>query len=94
MPQGARIDGVSTAATQIAGAVDALSGRMSGYVEKDSMLTQSDPVEDLRGAGDDREGLAGPPAFVYRATLFDSVTDFLDRYDRMATRRQSRRSEG
>jgi hypothetical protein len=37
---------------------------------------------------------ANEPVFFCRATLFDSVMDFLDRYDRSAAQQQSSNSAG
>ncbi|MGO8720704.1 MAG: hypothetical protein ACLQMO_16040 [Acidobacteriaceae bacterium] len=58
------------------------------------MLQQHDYVRRLdRTGSEDREDKAKTPVFFHRATLFDSVMDFLDRYDQTAVRQQSRRGE-
>jgi hypothetical protein len=79
---------------QIASAENTLSGRAIGDLEKDSMFSKYDFWDALDDAvSNDSETEENTQIFFCRATLFDSVMDFLDRYDRTAIRQQSTRSE-
>lgn len=91
----ARLDRGLPAAAQIASAESTLSGRTIGDLENDYMLYKyesSDRLDDVMS--DDSENAGNRPIFFCRATLFDSVMDFLDRYDYTAIRQQSTRSKG
>ncbi len=89
-----RLDRGLPAPAQKAPAEYPQSDRLIGDVENDAMLQQHDYVRRLdRTGSEDREDKAKTPVFFHRATLFDSVMDFLDRYDQTAVRQQSRRGE-
>lgn len=89
----ARLDRVPAAA-QIAPAENTLSGRTIDDLEKNFMLHRYAPLNSLeQTVSNDSENAVDAPVFFYRATLFDSVMDFLDRYDRTAIRQQSTRAE-
>jgi hypothetical protein len=91
----ARFDGEFSATGQTAPAESILSGRAiaaarKGYVhDKQDPRTSAYPV-----ANESMKDRADEPAFFYRATLFDRVMDFLDRYDRLAAQQQPSNSQG
>jgi hypothetical protein len=90
----ARLDEVPAVA-QIASAENTLSGRTIGGFERDYVLHRYVPLDSLeQTVSNDSENTVDAPAFFYRATLFDSVMDYLDRYDRAAIRQQSTGREG
>jgi hypothetical protein len=86
----ARFDGEFSATGQIAPAETILSSRAVVTARQGYMYDQQDFVTAPNAAAnDDTKDTAMEPRFMYRNTLFDSVMDFLDRYDRMAGRQQS-----
>jgi hypothetical protein len=90
----ARLDRMPAAA-QIASAENTLSGRRIGDFEIDYVLYRHATLDSLeQTVSNDSENTVDAQAFFYRATLFDSVMDYLDRYDRAAIRQQSTGSEG
>lgn len=90
----ARLDRELSSAAQIASVENTLSGRTIGDLEKDYMLHKYDSLDSLDDVvSDDSENAGNTQIFFCRATLFDSVMDFLDRYDRTTMQQQSIRSE-
>jgi hypothetical protein len=90
----ARLDRVPAAA-QAAPAENTLSGRTIGDFERDYVLYRHATLDSLeQTVSNDSENTVDAQAFFYRATLFDSVMDYLDRYDRAVIRQQSTGSEG
>jgi hypothetical protein len=86
----ARFDGELSATGQIAPAETILSSRAVVTARQGYMSDNQDPeTASGRAANDGTKDTAEEPRFMYRTTLFDSVMDFLDRYDRMAARQQS-----
>ncbi len=90
----ARFDSGLPAAAQIASAENTPSSRTIAGLENDYMLHKYESSDSLdHHMNDDSENAGNTPIFFYRATLFDSVMDFLDQYDH-CIRQQSTRSEG
>jgi hypothetical protein len=90
----ARLDRALFSEAQIASVENTLPGRTIGDLERDYVLHRYAPLNSLEQAvSNDSENTVDAPVFFYRATLFDSVMDFLDRYDHTAIRQQSIRSE-
>jgi len=91
----ARFDGEFSATGQIAPAENILSGRAIAASRKGYMHDK-----ELRGTGfypvanESSKVGAKEPVFRYRVTLFDSVMDFLDRYDRISAQQQPGQSAG
>lgn len=89
----ARFDGELSATGQASPAESILSGRAAanprigymGDIQDFETASLAVAKENIRNAGIE-------PVFCYRATLFDSVMEFLDRYDRVAARKQSFKS--
>ena len=91
----ARFDGEFSATGQITPAENILSGRAVAGARKGYMLDKQDPGSASGHiASDSYKDMVKEPGFFYRATLFDSVMDFLDRYDQMSARQQSGKSAG
>jgi len=84
----ARFDGELSATGQIAPAETILSGRAIAAARKGCMHGNAGQETGLFPVANDSD-MANEPVFFYRATLFDSVMDFLDRYDQMAAIQQS-----
>lgn len=84
----ARFDGEISATVQIAPAETILSGRAIAAARNG--CTHDNAGQETGSFPDANESaMANQPVFFYRETLFDSVMDFLDRYDQMAAIRQS-----
>lgn len=84
----ARFDGEFSANDQIAPAETILSGRAIALARKGCIHEDPGATADLFSDLSDGH-LQKEPVFCYRATLFDSVMEFLDRRDRMAAQLQS-----
>jgi len=84
----ARFDGKLSATGQIAPAESILSGRAVAAGSKSCMHGKASQETGSFPVANDSE-MANEPVFFYRATFFDSVMDFLDRYDQMAAIQQS-----
>ena len=87
----ARFDGEFSAAGQIAPAKNILSDRAIAETGKSHMQAKTGLARDAFPVASGSD-LAKESAFCYRTTLFDSVMDYLDRYDRMAAIERSRRN--
>jgi hypothetical protein len=86
----ARFDGELSATGQIAPAETILSNRAVVTARQGYMSDNQDlEAASTHAATDGAKGTAEEPRFMYRTTLFDSVMDFLDRYDRMVAGQQS-----
>jgi hypothetical protein len=86
----ARFDGEFSATGQIAPAETILSSRAVVTARQGYMHDQQSSVTATNSAANDgTKDTAMEPRFTYRTTLFDSVMDFMDRYDRMAGRQRS-----
>jgi hypothetical protein len=88
---GARFDGEYSATGQLAPAENILSGRAIASTRTGCMQGKQGSASTSCPVASDSD-MASEPAFCYRATLFDSVMDFLDRQDRMAAQLQSSKS--
>ena len=86
----ARFDGELSATGQISPAESILSGRAVA----DTRIGYMNDIQTVdaafqAAAAESAKDAASEPVFCYRTTLFDSVMDFLDRYDRMNARQRS-----
>lgn len=91
----ARFDGEFSATGQITPAESILSGRAIAGARKGYVLDKKNPGSASHHvASDSCNDIVKEPVFFYRATLFDSVMDFLDRYDQLSSRQQSSKSAG
>jgi hypothetical protein len=84
----ARFDGELSATGQIGTAENILSGRAIAVARNGCTHDPADQETGSFPVAND-SAMANEPVFLYRATLFDSVMDFLDRYDHIAAIRQS-----
>jgi hypothetical protein len=87
----ARLDGGISASGQMAAAETILSGRAIALARKGCIHEVPGATAGLFPDSSNSD-LENEPVFCYRATLFDSVMEFLDRHDRMAAQLQSFKS--
>src|SRR5579863_4596498 len=86
----ARFDGELSMTGQISPAESILSGRAVADMRIGYMQDLQDFETAFHSdAKESTESRVNEPVFFRRATLFDSVMDFLDRRDRMTSRQQS-----
>jgi hypothetical protein len=89
----ARFDGEFSATGQIGPAETILSGRAIAAARTGCMHgNHGSGTASCSVANGRMSDIASEPNFFYRATLFDSVMDFLDRYDQMAATKKSSQS--